>query len=71
MVCGPATASLPGAAEISAFFQPISNLTTQPVAFGGDQRPRSSMRNTEFDWGLCGKLLITPFCATSQDGHYK
>jgi hypothetical protein len=47
--------------ETLTFFQPISNLTMQRVAFGGDERPWSSMRDTAFDRGLRRKMLIRPF----------
>ena len=62
---------MPGAVENLSFFQPISNLTTQRMAYNGDQRTRPSMRNMAFDRGLRRKMLITPFCERSQDGHYK
>jgi hypothetical protein len=62
---------MPGAAEIGALFQPISNLTTQRVAYSGYERPLSSTRNNAFELQLRKKMLITPFCATYQEGHYK
>jgi hypothetical protein len=60
-----------GAAKIGAFFQPISNLTTQRVAYDGNEWPPSSTRNNAFELQLRRKMLITPFCAKYQEGHYK
>jgi hypothetical protein len=62
---------MPEAAEIGAFFQPISNLTTQRVAYNGNERPPPSMRNNAFELQLRRKMLITPFYARYQEGHYR
>jgi hypothetical protein len=55
---------MPGASEIGAFFQPISNLTTQRLAYDGNEWPPPSTRNNAFELQLRIKMLITPFCAT-------
>jgi hypothetical protein len=53
-----------GLAKIAAFFQPISNLTTQRVAYDGNEWPPSSKRNNAFELQLRRKMLIMPFYAT-------
>jgi hypothetical protein len=53
-----------GLAKIGAFFQPISNLTTQRLAYDGNEWPPPSTRNNAFELQLRIKMLITPFCAT-------
>jgi hypothetical protein len=62
---------MPEASEIGAFFQPISNLTTQRVAYNGNEWPPLCTRKNARELQLRRKMLITPFCARYQEGHYK
>ena len=68
MACGSGAVSHAGSRENLKFFQPISNLTTQRVAYNGDERPQWSVRNTAFEQQLCTKSPFTPFARQAKTG---